>query len=506
MVKFFKENKSMLIFAFFATIFVHLIKFVNYYPTWDSILYGINTDLLGMTELGRWFSGILANLTSSPYDLPWIVGLSAAFFTSLSIVLFLKIFEITSKPLQYISVAAFVTFPSLTATFAYNWSSAYMCALFFVILAVYLCISGKLNRTFTIIYSVILFTLSLGTYQIYYLFAVIVFLFFIFSQLLKGNGIKDYKNAIINFLISLFGGIVLYWIINKIVLSVTKLNLLDYQGISTTRIPHIKDILFETASSVKSFIYFFLGSSSIFKNSPSVLWLYPLINVVIAVLLIICIIKFVLLNKSIKAVNRIIMILIILSIVPVGYAYNFISSGLSYHKLMEFGNYFIYFLLIMFLQTCRIDSMKFKTFIASCLVIISVYNFVNTNVAYHQMSISYEKTYFQNIEIASRIDEFTDDDHKTVAIIGSFKDSGTNISANPAITGARTSIFTWSQYHIVKYSNYYLGRSYVECEQEKVDKISHDSEFLEMTDFPSKGCVKMIDDIIVVRLSEPNEN
>ena len=106
MIKYCKENKRILLFSFLSTIFIHLIKFVNYYPTWDSV-YGINKGLKGMTKFGRWFSGILANLTSSPYDLQWIEGVASAVFISFSIVLFMQIFDIQNKKYQYICVISF---------------------------------------------------------------------------------------------------------------------------------------------------------------------------------------------------------------------------------------------------------------------------------------------------------------------------------------------------------------------------------------------------------------
>ena len=137
-----------------------------------------------------------------------------------------------------------------------------------------------------------------------------------------------------------------------------------------------------------------------------------------------------------------------------------------------------------------------------CLFGLAIYNFINTNVAYHQMSISYEKTYFQNVEIASRIDEVSDEKEKVVAIIGGFQDSGLDIMSNPKIEGAETRIFTWSQVHIIIFDNYYLGRSYIYCDDETREKIKNTYEFKMMKDFPSKDSVKVIDGIVVVRLSE----
>lgn len=196
------------------------------------------------------------------------------------------------------------------------------------------------------------------------------------------------------------------------------------------------------------------------------------------------------------------MAFIIMLIIPVGYVFYFVSSGVDYHRVMEFGNYFVYFLLIIFLQHSNIASNRFKKALIISLILISAYNFINANISYHQMSISYEKTYFQNIEIASRIDDISDEDSKTVAVIGEMKNFGKNLYSNPDITGASTKIFTWKEPHVIYFANYYLGRNYVQCSQKKKEEIMNSVEYSQMEDFPSKNSIKVIDGIIVVKLSD----
>lgn len=507
MIKFCKENKRLLFITFFATIFVHLIKFVNYYPTWDNIP-AIIKPLKAMIGYGRWFSGTAANITSSPYDLQWIEGVSAAVFISFSLVLFLKLFDINNKTYQYLCIATFSTFPSLAATFAYqNWASAYMFALFFAIGAVYLCFNYKGNRIAIIVCATLLLALSLGIYQIYFTFAFLVVLYYIFTKLLTGKqNISDMKSGICNFGISFFSGAIIYWIVNKIVLSLLKSELSDYQGISSIHIPNLKEIFAALESSNKAFSEFFKGDFSFFKGDISVFSFYPIINAIIFILLVVCIIKFVILNKNIKILHKIIMLSILVVTVPVAYAFNFTSSGVIYHRLMEFGNYFVYFLPIIFLQHFKFRFNVIKRLIAGSLLAISMYNFMNANVAYHQMNISYEKTYFQNIEIASMIDSVSDNDKVKVAIIGDSDSGETTLYANPSITGATTSIFTVSQFHTIRFANYYLGRDYIRCDDDTIANIKEKEEFKAMPNFPSKNSVQMIDDVVVVKLSEPNEN
>lgn len=502
MVKFLKDNQKLLIVTFFATIFVHLIKIVNYYPTWDSVIYGIVKPIDGMIVTGRWFSGILAYLTSSPYDLQWVEGVFSALFISFALVLFLKIFDIRNTKYQYISVATFVTLPCVSATLVYpNWAPAYTCALLFSVLAIYLCVQQKYNRPVVIILSAVLFTLSLGTYQAYYTFAFLIFLFYIFTRLLNNGKISDLKSTVINFIVSFFSGAVLYWIINKIVIVATKTELTDYQGVSSVHFPGIDEIGHAFINSINSFFSFFMGRLTVVQEGISFLLLYPMINIIIFILLLICVVKYIVM-KNFSVPVKVIMLFTIILILPLGYAFYFASPEVIYHRLMEFGNYFIYFLLIIFLQHCSIKTKKLKQVIILSLAFLSLYNFFNANIAYYQLSISYEKTYFQNIEMASKIDELSDDEIKTVAVIGEFQYIEDDLSANPKITGATTSVFTFSQEHIIRFANYYLGRSYIACSEDKIENIKNSAEFKSMKNFPSKSSVRVIDDVVVVKLDK----
>lgn len=500
MIDFCKKNKRILIFNFISILFVHLIKFVNYYPTWDS-LFGISKVNYDVTNLGRWFARIVTSFLTSPYDLQWVEAVISSIFISFTIVFLIKIFEITDKKLQYLSTLLFITFPCVTSVFVYHfWAPSYFCALFFSVLAVYICVQNKWNKYLIYIVSIILCTLSLGIYQIYYLFSALICLFYVFMKLLNKKKINELKPVICNFIIFLVGGIIVYAVVTKIILFITNIQLDSYQGISEVHLPGFISIFNGMNKAIKSFINFFMGDYSLVNNHFNFFSLYPIINTVILILDIICVIKFIVLNKQLKVNNRIILVLIILLIVPVGYGYNFISDTINYHTLMPICNFFVYFLLIILLQHCKFT--KINKFIIVSLCAIVFYNYVNTNAAYHQMSISYEKTYYNNLEVAMMIDKMTNEKEKQVAIIGKFQDNGENLFSNPRLEGATTNILTIDRFRVLLFAQYYLGRSYYDCDPEIYEQIKHTKEFGEMKDFPSKDSVKIINGIIVVRLSE----
>lgn len=499
-IDFYKKNKKLLIFSFISILFVHLIKIVNYYPTADSI-YQIKTPIVGMTYIGRWLSGISSILLSSPYDIQWVEGIVAALFASILIIFLLKIFEIKNKNYQILSIILFVTFPSFTATMVYPfWAPAYMCGFLFSVLAVYICLKTKISTIKKIILSIILFSFSLGMYQSYFPISLIILLLYIFIHICKNNNIKTIVPKIKNFLISFFGGAVLYLIINKIVLSITHIQLDDYQGISTAHFLGINKIIDILHKIIHEFTYFFLGDYY-YRQHLNFFSIYYITNLLIICVLIFLLVKYIFLNNKMTVLKKVVLTLILCLIIPIGYCYYFISEILYYHQVMEFGNYFIYFILIIFLQHFILKSDKIKKIIISLLVAISIYNFYNSNITYNMMNMRYEKVYFQSIDISFKIDELLDDKKQKVAIIGGFKNTGKTIYANPIIVGTDDILFP-TQYHFIEFAGYYLGKDYIGCSDNEIDEIMKTEEFKNMEIYPSKDSIKVIDEIIVVKLGE----
>ena len=498
MVKNLKEDYKKIAFAFFATMMVHFIKFVNHFPTWDSTDRGFNMPWSGMTNHGRWFSGILKRILASAYDLPWVEGVVSALFIALTIVIIIRLLGIENKIYQFIAIAAFVTFPAITSTFAYMfWSPAYMCALFMGVFSVYLCINFK--PAVAIPVGAVLLTLSLATYQLYVPFSLMVFVFFIATRLLNAeNKFRDYKLPIISLAVSLVIAAAIYVVVGKFAPDFFGVEVSEYQGVDTIGIMSISQYIIAVKTSIAAFVNFFIGEAGI--------TFYGIVNVIIAVAAVALAIRFVIFKKDIKFIRRILILVLFLLSIPLTYCFYFASEGVFYHTLMELGNYSVYLFVVIILDRNH-EQIKpiFKRAVAGVLVVLCFYNFVNANVAYQQMHMSYERTYFEMSEIMMQVDELKSEDVNTVAIIGSFEKSNNLVKPVPSIMGASTDNMLWIPVCVQKFSQHYLGRTLTLCSNDEYKAIKNSAEYEQMPVYPSKGSVAVIEGVIVIKLSNESK-
>ena len=494
MTDFVKQNKGYLAYGFFFTLLAHLIKFVNYYPCWDSIL-GVKQTWSGMISFGRWFAGPAEIILSSKYDLQWVVGVEAAIFISITAVLVLELFGVEDKFLRLVSISLFAVFPSFAATFMYGlWTPAYMLGLFFAALSVYLCV--KRPGIGVMVAACVMMTLSLAIYQIYFLFGAVMVAYYIAKELMAGDfDIKSIKKIIVRFVILTVASFAGYAIIGKVLRTVGGYGLSDYQGISTAGRMSVGDIVSGIKKMINSTGSFFLGAKYV--------TFYGILNVVILILLAVLLISVVWTDKENTVLRKIIVTVLYGSVIPITYVFYLASPGVIYHRLMQLSLYFVYFLGVLLI--CKDCGKYLKKRVPMALMglicLLTFYHFINDNTAYHQASISYEKSYFEITELMGKIDAVNTQGTKKLCIIGGFNFGEDNyIVTVPNITGAETDNMFHYPEHIFAFAKYYMDRDYVPCSAGDRAKVLEAIDIDKMSAFPYGECVTVVDDIIVVKL------
>ncbi len=221
--------------AFFAAIIfgivAHMYMFMNKLPNYDDM----SLNEFGATfRLGRWFLWVLgasAYHLDFVYSLPWVNGLITLVFIALSAGLVANLFQIKSVAGNAVIGAAMVVYPSWTATFFFMFTAPYYAmALFLAVCAVCLTIKGK--RYF--VPASLMMACSMGIYQAYIPFAATIYVIEIMLMIAEHE--TDYLKIIKSsfyYLAQLVSGGALYLIITKISLAVTNQELADYKGIDT---------------------------------------------------------------------------------------------------------------------------------------------------------------------------------------------------------------------------------------------------------------------------------
>ncbi len=492
-----KQQYKQILLFFAIILFVHAVKLLIYLPTYDSV-YGFSLIWSDGVDQGRWLRSSLNNILSSPYDLQWVEGAIGSFFLACSVYYLLEIFELNSnKMVAAVSSVLFASFPSVSALYAYGfWLPSFSLGLLLSIIAVYVLLKTELGKKLSgWLVATAFFVASLSIYQIYFSSAIIVVILYTAFELLKNKNITDIKKRLIYTSIIVFVSAVLYLLINKLVMSITHTEFQEYQGFSGFGILSLKQYAAAFYKMMVSFIVFFVPITKV--------TFYGLLNVAIAICIVVVVFKEIICNREIKATRRLLICALLISIPFVAYCFYFVSADMSYHGIMELGNYFIYFILILLVAHSFSRNKWFgvKCVAIGLLIVLGFYNYVNTNVAYKQMEISYSRTEFSAQEILYNIDTLEPDTNK-VAVIGSFPRKDDTIEAIPRINAAYPSIFLTHPFHFVQYANYYCGKDYYECSEAEIEKIIATESFNNMAPYPSSRCVCVIDDTIVVYLSD----
>jgi len=163
--------------------------------------------------------------------------------------------------------------------------------------------------------------------------------------------------------------------------------------------------------------------------------------------------------------------------------------------------YFVFFLAILILMNVKMSKFLINANVI-VLMLLAFYHFVNANVAYTQMQMSYEKSYFTATEIMTKADSINDGSIRDIVIAGGVKSPKDSIEALPKITGASSDLFLKKEPHYLKFFQYYLNRPYEPVDEKKRARILESREFKKMDVYPNGEYAKVIDDTIVVKLSK----
>lgn len=478
--------------AFVIGLLGHFVKLVNYLPCSDS-MYVIENTWSGMSTFGRWFSGVSAILLSGRADLQWVEGVVSIFFLSLTILTILHIFRVRSDILRIIAITLFMLFPSVTSTMAFMvWSASYALAYFLAIYALYLCISDGFN-----IYrgaaAVLCVTLSGGIYQIYLTTAAICFIYYIVFRLLDGCTVRSLVKPVLVTGCVFLAGMAAYYIIGKLVLYSLGKSLSDYQGIASSG--NINHYIIRIALRIirEKLAIFYFGNPGFTA--------YRLLNYL---LIPIAVIGWIIMLACRKAplLNRILCVPLLLVTPIAGYAFQFISYGVFYHTVMEGGNYFLYFGLILLLDALPAERRKTFAAVSTLLGLLCIYHWYNTNTAYKQMEITYQRSAFTAMEIVAKIDTVPQTRNvKSVAWCGNPSIPAPAVNLNPTMYGCDCGNFVYSSFHFCQFVDYYLGRDYVPVKDAVAEAIMQTDAYKQMDCYPYGDYVQVIDGITVIKLS-----
>lgn len=484
----------------------HGYKLTNFLPNWDSLLNLYASQ--DKTELGRCFLAA-ACLPSSCYDLPWVNGLLSLVYIAVSAVCVSELFQIRRKIPLVLMGGIMATFPTVTSTLAYNYTAdgyflALLCACAAVLLAVR-CRKGLPLAS-------LLLALSLGIYQAYITFAMVLMLIYLIDQLLFYEmEQKQFWRTAGKFLACGMGGALLYLLSLKIMLALTGKTLMEYQGIDKAfSLGEVRPLYSILRAGYRFLLYFFDFSHGINR--------FLVLNAGLVLLLAGLFLRALRAEKTARKIGRLLLILVCMAAIPfAAFALYFVNPILDYHNLMVMSLCLIYMLPIIFYE--RMPNLSASAAAASRWGIIglsalTIYHFMLlANISYQKLQMSYERSYGVIVRLAERIGQLPEAGScRKIAVLGCLEGSeAISYDFPPDMTGITDSYIIRKQDTAMQENvtqamlSDYCGIFYHDTTEEEVDEIRRTEAYKEMGCWPEAGAVAVIGDTLVVKFGEEND-
>lgn len=487
--------------SFISGYLIHLYAFTNVIPNSD----GINRvyDLQQMTVSGRWFLEY-ATLPHGAMQMPAFIAFLSLLLLSFSATLITDLLEIKSKPLAGALGISFISFPSVGFTYLYMFTaSAYSIGIFLAIFSVWLGNRGKQSWFF----AVIALALSMGIYQAYAAFSIGLCVIVIIKktnyQQLSQKEVTVFGMKCLAFLAS---GAFLYYFLLKLILLVTGQELLQYLGMEQSYpFSQIPSLILASYKQVISF--FFISGTG---TTTNILILFNCVTILLGLAgLFYLIIPF----ATDKQYWRVFYILALCCILPLALGFSQLISPWSIPTpLMQYPYVLAYSIVLFFVDIgmlrCPVKMKQTFAYTSTfSFFLITLGSAWLCNLLYTASAQAHRATESYVTRIMTQI-EMTEGFQwgMPILVIGAFPEERfyADIEAYSLIdhyAAPVNSVLPLNK-HIYYYFNHWLHLPIEEPSEESMISMSKKSEFQDMPLYPDFGSVQIIENQVVVKISE----
>lgn len=484
----------------------YMYMMTNNFLTYDS-MWNIYSDQ-DMITSGRQFLTYACGI-SSFYNLPWLNGVLAIVYLGFAAVVVTEGLEIKSKVGAILTGGLLVTFPAVSSTFCYIYTvDGYMLAVLLAALAFLLASRKKWGW----IGGIVLLGVSMGIYQAYLSFTIILCILSLLIDLLKKDSLKEIFTKIWHYIAMGIGSYLFYVLTLNLMLKWKGMEISGYQGTDRIGSFAFGDLPEGLKAAWTNFIDF-ARWSNVLTTSESMKWAFVFIAVSAVVLYIILFIK----NKSYKSIVKILLALCLAAAIPWGATIvNILSPQTYFHLLMRlpWALFFIFAIAlceeIFFEESKRVRIFKkvFAGIICTSAVIL-IFNFsIMANIVAFNMNERYEKTYATCLRLVDRMEQTEGYTTGTkVAILGGYPDAksypNTEITQADLVGyfGSNGALCVSDTEKYAEFFRHYLNVTITTIPLTEEIDITQSEEFMQMPKFPAAGSIQFIGDVLVIKLN-----
>jgi len=368
---FIKQEKTRFITAcasvFILGLIAHAYGFLNLTISHDSLyeFYLSESDILHKIGLGRFMGPIYQFIFHGRISLPWLNGLLALFWLSVSVWMTAYMFSITDKLRIALIAGIFsinITVTALTATYIHDLDAD----MFAIMLAVGMVFLWHQEEK-TVWFGVPLLVLVLGLYQSMISVAISLIMISSILALLQGKKAADVIRKGLQAVCIIFIAGIVYMLAVKLSCHFAKIDLSsEYNGLT-----NIYNRSWELKHHIKLLWWTYSYWSKIFLCSSRSVYEMFLLHIPLVISAIAAII-YAMRIKSLLVSNKI-LVLAIGTLLPLGMNFSLLLSNGMGHHLMLYAAWLMYLLIILMTDWFASTSVTSKIFPQTCRVITVVF-------------------------------------------------------------------------------------------------------------------------------------
>lgn len=479
---------------------VHLPMMLSDIPNHDG-LASMYFDQ-NMITSGRWFLMVACGF-SSYYTLPWLIGLIAILWLGVTAALLVEFLEVKDRVTIVLISGLLVTFPALASTFAYVFTmDGYMLALMLAVAAV-VCVK-KLKYGF--LPGAVCLAFSLGTYQSYLAFTVILCIYRILMLAMEKGNVKDKFKKALQYLYMGILGVVLYYGILQVLLKIQGKVLDTYQGINSMESGILSGGISSLLSTIKNiykdFFAFTINGNVLINNTWSMAAFTLLVLLTLFALL------WMVLQKGWWK-KLWFWCILVLTAVGLPVATNIIliiTPNVTYHLLIRYQWVLYLILPITFISRYGRKEDTTASWGVLLAAVVLIGNFaVTDNIAYSNLQKRYEKTYAYCIRLLDRIEQtpgyYPGIPIAMIGVVGnkSYPLTDITIDVTSNMIGMNGDVLLYTGDNYKSFIRHYLGAELNILPAEVMSEIYYSEEYRTMDSFPGENSTKVVDGILYVK-------
>ena len=493
--------KSHWITAFVTGMIIGLLTYgyfmSNHFLTYDS-MWNLYSDQ-NMITSGRQFLQYACGI-SSYYDLPWLNGLLAVLYLSVTSVFVIEGFGIKSHINSALTAGIIVTFPSVISTFGYTFTvDGYMLAALLAAVAFWMADKKKWG----FLPGAVLLGVSLGIYQSFLSFAIILCVLKLMLDALDQVKTKDNLCKGFRFVGMGIGAYAFYLVSLNLMLKIQDKQLSGYQGSDKVQEFALSGLPEGLKAAFDNFINFARWSNVLTTTEGMKCAFVVLMLAGIGIYGYLFIVR--------KCYKNMIYILITAgcaAVIPFGATVVSIISPETFYHLILRSCWCLFFVFVLALSE-RITLAKSEVLnrmkkaaviLVTLFSVILIFEFSKmANIAGFNQNERYEKSYSLCVRIADRLEQTEGYKHgMPVAILGGIPDySSTDITADDlsGYFGVNGDYVIGSTEHIAEFMSHYMNITLNTVDLQTQERLAATEEFRKCPKFPENDCIIQIDGV-----------